>query len=187
VTHLSKHDARVETIPLVECQRLCREYHYAKGGSNTATFRHGLLTKDDLIVGCAWWLPPTKAAAIATFPEGDWRRVIALSRVVVVPGMPTNAASFLVGRSMRLVAQSKKWDCLVTYADDMQGHTGAIYRATNWEYIGKTAAGRAYRNADGKLVSRKAGARTRTHAEMLALGCTCVGSFAKHKYRKVLN
>jgi hypothetical protein len=185
--HLSKHDVDVQTIPLADCRRLCEQHHYSKGGSNTATYRHGLILRSiERIVGCAWWIPPTKTAAQATYPEGDWRRVLSLSRLAIEPTMPTNAASYLIGRSIRLIRAEGKWDCLVTYADDMQNHSGAIYRATNWEYVGKTKPERAYKDATGRLTARKAGPRTRTHAEMLALGCVCVGSFCKSKFRMVL-
>jgi hypothetical protein len=70
---------------------------------------------------------------------------------------------------------------LVTYADEWREHTGAIYRADNWGYVGKTRPERTYQ-IDGRMVARKAGPKTRTHAEMLGLGATLVGSFSKHKF-----
>ena len=70
---------------------------------------------------------------------------------------------------------------LVTYADEWRHHTGAIYRADNWIYIGLTKPERAYQ-INGRQVARKAGGNTRTHAEMLTLGAEMVGSFSKHKY-----
>ena len=76
------------------------------------------------------------------------------------------------------------WPCLITYADDWRGHSGAIYRADNWIYRGKTKAERTYL-VDGRMTARKAGNNTRTHAEMLALGAECIGSFAKHKFVKI--
>lgn len=30
------------------------------------------------------------------------------------------------------------WPCLVTYADEWQGHNGSIYRADNWDSVGTT-------------------------------------------------
>jgi hypothetical protein len=35
------------------------------------------------------------------------------------------------------------------------------------------------------MLARKAGPRTRTHAEMLELGAECIGSFAKHRFRLI--
>lgn len=181
---LRAKDYRVETLPLALGREMVRKHHYAKGSSNTATFRHGLMRGDEC-VGCALWLPPTKNAAKATY-DGDWRAVIALSRLVILPDEPTNAASFLIGRSIRLIRQDPRWECLVTYADDYQGHSGAIYRATNWEYVGKTKPTALWLNADGRMVARKAGPKTRTKAEMEALGYRMAGRYSKHKYRMIL-
>ena len=76
------------------------------------------------------------------------------------------------------------WPCLVTYADEWQGHTGTIYRADNWEYLGMTKPEPTY-TLNGRMIARKAGPRTRTHEEMIALGAVMIGRFAKHKFRHV--
>lgn len=185
---LHRADWIVDTLDLGQARSLVERLHYAEGGSNTATFRHGLYRREEwplYPLGAAWWIPPTKLAAIATFPEGDWRRVLALSRFVLDPTVPKNGASFLLARSTRLVKRSAAWDCLVTYADEWQGHTGTMYRASGWQYVGLTKPERVY-VLDGRMVARKAGPKTRTHGEMLALGAECVGAFPKHKFRKVI-
>ena len=132
---------------------------------------------------CGCRQPPD--AARATFPEGDPFRVLSLSRLVIEQEVPTNAATFLLGRSVRLITRTRQWDCLVTYADEWQGHTGTIYRALGWEYMGLTKPQRIYIK-EGRMVARKAGPKTRSHQEMLDLGCECIGSSRKHKFRKVL-
>lgn len=177
----------VDTVPLSTCQRLVRKHHYAGSGPNTATFRHGLMRLDEptRVWGVAWWIPPTRSAAEATW-DGDWRAVLSLSRLVVVPEAPVNAASFLIGRSVRLIRRDARWRCLVTYADEWQGHTGAIYRATNWEYLGTTSAEPTFVDEGGRMVARKAGPNTRTRAQMEALGYRSLGRFPKHKYRKFI-
>lgn len=185
---LNKNDFTVSTCSLADCQRLVRAFHYARGGSNTATYRHGLFLASDPAepLGCAWWIPPTKGAAKATY-DGDWRRVISLSRLVVDPRVPTNGASFLIGQSIKRIKRDGRFDCLVTYADTWQGHGGAIYRATNWEYVGDTAKEAVWVDPEsGRMVARKAGPKTRTKQEMLDLGYEMVGRFSKKKYRLVL-
>ena len=184
---LRRDDWIVETIGLNQALTIIEHEHYAGGASNTATFRHGLFRREGWpldVLGCALWIPPTKGAALATFPE-DWQAVLSLSRLAIEPSVPTNGASFFLSRSEKLIRLDPRWRCLVTYADEWQGHTGAIYLAAGWEYMGLTKPERTYVR-DGVLVARKAGPKTRTHAEMLALGAECVGSFAKHKFRKVL-
>lgn len=176
----------VRTVDLATAQRLVAQYHYAGGGANTATYRHGLfrvVAQDEAACcGVAWWIPPTKSAALATFPE-RWQGVLSLSRLVIAPDVPKNAATFLLARSRKLINRTL-WPCLVTYADTWRGHSGGIYKADNWEYRGLTRPERTYVRA-GRMVARKAGPHTRTHAEMVALGASCVGSFAKHKYVRI--
>ncbi len=183
IAQLRKADWEVRSVCLEFAQRFVRMHHYARHGSNTRTYLHGLFRRGDVFdeqcQGIAWWLPPTRSAAEATFPE-RWSGVLCLSRLAIMPGVPSNACSFLLARSRRLIDR-EVWPCLVTYADEWRGHTGAIYRADNWQYVGLTEPHATYQ-LDGVLVSRKAGPKTRTHGEMLALGAVMVGKFAKHKF-----
>lgn len=180
MTHLRKADYSVEPISLAEARALVIEFHYAKGGSNTRVATHGLFYRDeDYCLGCAWWIPPTKSAALATNPE-NWQGVLALSRLVLRPGLPTNAASFLLSQSRKMIDRAR-WPVLVTYADEWRGHTGAIYKADNWTYEGRTKPEATFVR-DGVMIARKSGPKTRTRSEMVALGAICVGSFAKNKF-----
>ena len=125
--------------------------------------------------GAALWIPPTRSAAEALLTNGrgddDWQGVLSLSRLVVDPALPPNAASVLLGRSMRLIDRTR-WHTLVTYADTNQGHTGAIYRATNWTCDGPVPAGDVWVNQIGEQRGRKRGGRTMTAAQMEAAGFT---------------
>jgi hypothetical protein len=183
---LRKGEWEVRPVSISVARELVEKYHYARGASNTRTYLHGLFRTgafwESDCLGVAWWIPPTRGAAEATYPE-NWQGVLALSRLVVAPGVPKNACTFLLSRSVKLIP-AKEWPCLVTYADDWRGHTGTIYRASNWDYAGKTGAEETY-TIDGVMTARKAGGRTRTRAEMVALGARCEGRHQKHKY--VLN
>lgn len=180
----SQWEVRPTSLSLV--QKLVRLYHYAAGGSNTSVYCHGLFPRgavwDDQCGGVAWWLPPTKSAAFNTYPE-DCQGVLSLSRLVILPGVPKGAATYLLANSLKLIDR-KRWPCLVTYADEYRDHQGGIYRLMGWEYLGKTEPQPVY-VLGKRMVSRKAGPKTRTHQEMLDLGCVMVGKFAKHKYRSL--
>jgi hypothetical protein len=155
-----------------EVRRLVVAWHYSQSVPNTSTYRHGLY-RSDLVLhgdahGAALWLPPTRPAGEAVAADG-WNGVLSLSRLVVDPELPTNAASFLLGRSMRLIDR-ERWPVLVTYADTNQGHTGAIYKATNWTCDGPVPAGDVWLDASGRQRGRKRGGRSLTVAEMRAAG-----------------
>jgi hypothetical protein len=180
---LRKEDWEVRPISLEVASRLVRHFHYARGSSNTATYRHGLFLKGEFweenCKGVALWIPPTKSAALSTFPE-NWQGVLSLSRLVVVPDVPKNACTFLLARSVKMIDRAL-WPCLVTYADSWRGHTGGIYKAAGWNYAGRTGAEAVY-TISGRMVSRKAGPRTRTKLEMAELGATEEGKHWKHKF-----
>ena len=179
---LRKKDWEVRTIDLSVARDLVEKHHYAKGGSNTATYRHGLFRADSgECFGVAWWLPPTRVAAESVNRMG-WRRVVALSRLVIHPDVPANACSFLLGKSIKLIRQEGRFDSLVTYADEAMGHTGQIYRATNWEYKGRTGPyPRWVDPKTGRQVAKKA-TKNRRKAEMESLGYVQDGPFYKHKF-----
>jgi len=180
---LTKGNYLVAPVPIRDAREMIERHHYAGGAAITAVATHGLYALAGRLMGVAWWMPPIKSAALATWP--NWEAVLALSRLVILPEAPVNSASFLLGRSIRLIRQDPRWECLVTYADTWREHTGAIYRATNWEYLGLTAPSPVWVKG-GKLICPKSGPKTRTADEMRELGASLIGRFPKHKFRMII-
>jgi hypothetical protein len=165
-----------------ECVGFMRRWHYSQGASKVAVARHGLYPAGLFgeLSGVALWLPPIVAAARKVGGD-DWRGVLSLTRLAVLPGMPTNAASFLLGRSMKLIDR-ERWPILVTFADTRLGHTGAIYKATNWRCDGPVAAGATWMLPNGTQVGSKRGARNLTVDEMRAMGAERLGDLPKIRF-----
>ena len=179
---LKKREWEVRPMPIYEARPIVEKYHYARGASNTATELHGLYRRGEWFgarcYGVAWWIPPTRSCAAAWWPNPD--EVLVLSRLVIVPGTPKNAATFLLMRSVKMI--DPRWKCLLTYADTWRGHTGHIYKAAGWEYCGMTKPEPCYL-INGRMVARKAGPRTRTHDEMIKLGASMIGNYQKHRFK----
>ena len=175
-------DREVRRVPLKEARALVVAHHYAKGGSNTACYVHGLYHRlTGVLHGIVWWLPPTRVACESVNRQ-EWKRVLSLTRMVMIPGTPKNACSFLLSRSVRIIKKEGRFVSLVTYADESQGHTGLVYRASNWTYVGLTSpTPRWVDPVTGRQVAKKS-TKTRSVAEMKALGYINQGSFRKHKY-----
>jgi hypothetical protein len=174
-------DWEVRTCPLADAQAFIRLYHYARGGSNTAVYVHGLFRKgEEALYGVAWWLPPTRVACESVDKE-RWKQVLSLTRMAVSPRCPKNACSFLLARSTKMIFKDRRFVALVTYADESQGHHGGVYRAAGWQYIGRVGPYPRWLDAAGKQVAQKA-TKNRVKAQMEALGHVKVGSFYKHKY-----
>jgi len=169
----------VRPIDLKEGRQFIEAYHYAGGASNTAVAVHGLFRYGQgELLGVAWWLPPTEPAA--RFASADWRNVLSLSRFVIADCVPKNAATFIQARSIRLLPA--RWSVLLTYADEWRKHTGHIYRIAGWQPVGMTRRKPVYM-LDGKMISPKAGPKTRTHAEMLEMGAVVVARSRKYRFR----
>lgn len=166
-------------VPIGEARILVENYHYSKGASNTRTDLHGF-RKDGRLVAIAWWLPPTRVAC-ESVSKHEWRTVVSLSRLVVHPDEPKNVCSMLIGASIRQIKKEGRWKHLVTYADHGEGHTGAIYRATNWDYVGTTGPYPKWVNSKGKQTACKA-TKNRTKKQMEELGMKMVGKFHKEKF-----
>lgn len=171
----------VRSCPLTEAQALIRLHHYAGGGSNTGVYTHGLYRKgEDALYGVAWWLPPTRVAC-ESVDKAQWKKVLSLTRMAVLPRAPKNACSFLLARSTRMIFKDRRFVTLVTYADESQGHTGGVYRSAGWEYVGRTGSYPRWLDQSGKQVAPKS-TTNRTKAQMEALGHVKVGAFHKPKF-----
>lgn len=169
-----------------EALLLVERWHYSKGGALTACYRHGLINKASLeVVGVALWMPPTKAAAQCNY-GGDFRKVITLSRLAIHPDTPKNAASFLLGGSERMIRKDGRFEFLLTYADTWQGHTGAIYKATNWDYLGETKPTEVWVNNEGRMMGKKRGPVNLSKLQMEEQGFVLQGKFSKHRFGKNL-
>ena len=60
--------------------------------------------------------------------------------------------SRMIAISTRMVRrQSPGLRMLISYADPMHGHAGAIYQAANWLYVGDTPPTKMYRDRRGRL------------------------------------
>ena len=178
-----------------DARELIRQQHYAGNVGHPYAYVHGLFHVDDpFLYGVAWWIPPIKPAALSVARycgDPDWesaqRTVLNLSRLVVSYDVPGNGASFLLGRSVALIKRDGRYDALVTYADTFRGHSGAIYKATNWEYVGLTKPEPIWEDPlTGQQVSKKQDKKSYKVAEMVAKGYVRIGNSVKHKFVKCL-
>ena len=68
--------------------------------------------------------------------------VMELRRLVLVDDTPKNSESYFIGRTLRWLKAHTAVTTIVSYADPNYGHSGVIYRATNFEHVGMTAPGK---------------------------------------------
>lgn len=62
-----------------------------------------------------------------------------LARLYLLDEIPSNAETWLIGKSVRYIKQHhKEVKHLLSYADPSAGHRGTIYKAANWRQDGMT-------------------------------------------------
>lgn len=110
--------------------------------------------QNEVLIGAAAYGPggnsKTFGAIINGFDSSNARELI---RLWVHPEAPTNTASFIIGRSLRLLPENV--GLVVTFADSGQSHIGAIYQATNFHYLGMSNQGTRYVDASGVEVTAR--------------------------------
>ncbi len=115
------------------CDLFVSEKHYSR---TPPIFWEGFgLIEDGHVTGVVVYGQPSPPVQKHAFRDRDFR-LYELSRLVVQN--PTkNAASFLVGNSLKMLPSPC---AVVSYADMGQGHCGIVYQATNWVYTGATTS-----------------------------------------------
>ena len=180
---LRARDFEVRPVSLAAARPLVEAWHYARGvGQSTAAFTlHARACGTPVAV--AVFNPPSLGAA-KFMAQGvtTHQGVLNLSRLSFHPDAPRNAGSFLLARA--IAALPDRWAVISTYADTAQGVVGTVYQAVAAEYRGPSAA-RPVWTRQGVQVSTQRGARTLTHDDMLAEGCTLAARAVMHRYRLV--
>lgn len=93
-----------------------------------------LMDGDDMI-GAAFFGKMAMANQYKRFHD-DVSKVIELRRLCCVDDTPKNTESYFIGKMIRWLKYNTDIEIIVSYADQEYGHTGTIYKASNFEYLG---------------------------------------------------
>jgi len=157
-------------VKLLENKKLADDFilniHYAKR-KPSISYVYGLYEKEELIGICSYGSPASPALCKGIAGEHNKSKVIELNRLVLKYNRK-NEASFLVGKSLKLLPKPK---IVVSYADSAQNHTGIVYQATNFYFTGTSKPRTDMAGKDGKHSRHHLGDRTKR-----------VFRSAKHRY-----
>lgn len=100
----------------------------------------GLFDQEKLIGACIFGRP-----AMAN----QWKKyaekaedLIELRRLACIDDTPRNTESYFIGHCLRWLKHHTELKIVLSYADANYGHSGIIYRASNFKYNGLTSKGR---------------------------------------------
>lgn len=111
--------------------------HYLQSWPGVTVAILGLFHAADPVGAIVFSLPPPET--YVRYGGLTWE----LGRLWVADSEPRNTESWFIARAVRYVARfHRDVVALVSYADPSVGHSGTIYRASNWISDGRTDEGR---------------------------------------------
>lgn len=125
----------IRQIPAKDTYPWLLSIHYAHR-IPSVSFAFGLWSDDNWLGIVTYGTPPSSPLKRGIAGDKWYSHVLELNRLVIKENSPKNSASFLVGRSLRLLPVPS---IVVSYADTAMTHIGYVYQATNFIYTGLSA------------------------------------------------
>jgi hypothetical protein len=127
--------------PVSEIKQVIEDNHYSESINGVHSVYSFKLCRDGQIIGGMIYGGLGMANAwkkYASKPED----VIELRRLAIIDDTPKNSESFFIARTLKWLRKNTQVKIVVSYADANYGHNGTIYKASNFNMIGMTSAGR---------------------------------------------
>ena len=141
------------TVRLVDrsvVKEFVEEWHYSKSINGVkASYCFGLYDVE-VLIGAMIYGTLGMANAWKKYADSE-QEVLELRRLCCIDDTPKNTESYFIGKTLKYLKRLKTIKKIVSYADCNQGHEGVIYKASNFEFLGKTSAGKVIiRKEDGR-------------------------------------
>ena len=147
-----KADYSVRKIPCKQAKEYIIANHYSHGCHNAPNPCYGLFEQEKLIGVLMFATPCSEAVRSSLWGEKFKDSVIELHRLHVLDVTPKNTESWFIAKCLKLLKQDRpQTKGVISFADTTQGHTGIIYQATNFYFVGKTSKATFYLDNDGRL------------------------------------
>lgn len=130
-----------------------KKYHYLKDAKYFSMYDYGLFIENNLVGVATFSTPQGNVALKGWFgiTDNSTKNILELSRLCILPSLNgSNATSYLLSNSMKLLKKDYKIRAIITLADSSR-HVGSIYQVCNFTYYGLTdKKSDFYRAYDGK-------------------------------------
>ena len=148
-------DFIVEPVPRKTISNFIEKYHYSHSLNGVqhiqcfALFREGKFGFDKEMIGAAMYCFPSMPSTAKKYNPDNPDKCWELRRLCCIDDTPKNTESYFIGKTLRWLKQNTDMEVIVSFADQHYGHSGIIYKATNFEHYGETSSGRILM-VDGK-------------------------------------
>ena len=133
---MSVKSFRVVYCERVEIEDFIVKNHYSGSINGCDTAYCFRLMDGSQIIGAAFFGRLAMANQWKRFGDNAMD-VIELRRLCCIDNTPRNTESYFIGSMLRWLKNNTHHKIVVSYADEEHGHIGTIYKASNFQYLGK--------------------------------------------------
>ena len=144
---MSVTEFTVEEIPRKATVKFIEKHHYSHNVNGVQSLYHfGLYREGNFglptMIGAMMYAHPSMPATAAKYNPINHDKCLELRRLVCIDDTPTNTESYFIGKTLRWLKQNTDMEVIVSFADQHYGHSGVIYKASNFECLGETVGSR---------------------------------------------
>jgi hypothetical protein len=139
---LDKKRCKIKTCKFNDIRHIFEEFHYKKshiGGGISICFA---MFMDDKLVGGSVLGKPRH--------EKKYKNCIDIRRMACLDSSPCNSESYFLGQIIKFITCNTDYENVLSYSDMTVGHSGTIYKASNFKEIGMTTPTK-YVEWEGKI------------------------------------
>jgi hypothetical protein len=123
--------------------------HYTRSCPSSVKYAFGLFDSERMIGVCLY------GDFSRLQSRNKYQNCLELSRLFIEEGAMKNSASFFIGKTLKWLKANTVLSGVVSYADTTEGHTGAIYKASNFQTIGTTKNSYHYLNRENERIHKR--------------------------------
>lgn len=125
----------VKVVDRTDISQFIEKHHYSHNINGCISDYCFALYDGENMIGAAFFGRMAMANQWKRFSD-DETKVTELRRLVCVDDTPKNTESYFIGKMLRWLKKNTLLEVVVSYADAEHGHSGIIYRASNFKLDG---------------------------------------------------
>ena len=137
VSILSPKQFSVIKIPKAVAASVYSKHHYFGDKDFLSLYSFGA-TYQGVVWGSISFGIPNPHSINGLYDKTSQKGVVEITRLAFKKGSPRNSCSYMISKSIKELKKYYPVRLIITYADTAYNHTGAIYKAANFEYHGLT-------------------------------------------------
>ena len=180
----------VTQVPARALSEVMETEHYLHSMPKAASLTFGVYRDERLLGGVVFAAGARQQYRVVD--AGRPKDTLTLARLWLSDDLPKNSESRVLGVVLRELRRRGTARCVATFADPAAGHSGTIYRASGFRYLGQAPPSNYLDLGDGKLVHPRSvysrlGSNSVGHLRRTGVGARRVRVPGKHRFLYVVD